>query len=328
MRSRDPVALSEAVLGGDRTALPRLLSVVEGGGPPAREVGRRVYGRGGTAYTVGITGPPGAGKSTLTDRIIAAVRAAGNEVAVLAVDPSSPYSGGALLGDRVRMMDHALDSGVFVRSMATRGHLGGLAVAVPEVLRVLDAAGFPTVLVETVGVGQSEVEIAGSADTTIVVLTPGAGDSVQANKAGLLEVADLFVINKADQPQVRELERDLEFMMELTTWPDGWRPPIVKTVAVKDEGVEDVLGAIARHREHLGSTGLLERRRARRALEELRRVLVAQFEQRARQAAGDERWRDLMDEVAGRRLDPWSAAEEILDGLVNGDPPAHDGPPG
>ena len=320
MRSRDPVALSDAVLRGDRSALPRLLSLVEGGGPPAREVGRRVYGRGGGAYTVGITGAPGAGKSTLTDRMIAAIRRSGAEVAVLAVDPSSPYSGGALLGDRVRMMDHALDPGVFVRSMATRGHLGGLALAVPEALRVLDAAGFPTVLVETVGVGQSEVEIAGSADTTMVVLTPGAGDSVQANKAGLLEVADLFVINKADKPQVRELERDLEFMMELTTWPDGWRPPIIRAVAVKDEGIDEVLGGIEKHRQHLVDTRLLEVRRSRRALEELRRVLAAQLEQRARQATGEARWKALMDAIAARQLDPWTASEEILDGVARTEP--------
>ena len=190
-------------------ALPRLLSVVEAGGDDAREVGRRVYTRGTGAYTVGITGPPGAGKSTLTNRLIGLLRQRGSDVAVLAVDPSSPYTGGALLGDRVRMVDHAEDPGVFVRSMATRGHLGGLALAVPEVVRVLDAAGFGEILVETVGVGQSEVEVAGSADTTVVVLTPGAGDGVQANKAGLLEVADVFVINKADHPQTAELERDL-----------------------------------------------------------------------------------------------------------------------
>lgn len=311
-RTRDPAALSDAVLGGDRSALPRLLSIVEGGGAGAREVGRRVYSRGTGAYTVGLTGPPGAGKSTLTDRIIGSLRADGTEVAVVAVDPSSPYSGGALLGDRVRMMDHALDPGVFVRSMATRGHLGGLALAVPEAVRVLDAAGFPIVLVETVGVGQSEVEIAGAADTTVVVLTPGAGDSVQANKAGLLEVADLFVINKADHPQVRELERDLGFMMELTSWPDGWRPPIVRTVAVQNEGIKPLLSAIDDHRAHLSESGRLEQRRAQRAHEELRRVLMTQLEQRARRVTGDKRWQDLMDQVEARQLDPWSAADEIL----------------
>lgn len=315
LRSRDPVALAEAVLAGDRRALPRLLSVVEAGGLGAREVGRRVYTRGGGAHAVGVTGPPGAGKSTLTDRLIGALRAAGSEVAVLAVDPSSPYSGGALLGDRVRMMDHALDPGVFMRSMATRGHLGGLALAVPEVLRVLDAAGFPTVLVETVGVGQSEVEVAGAADTTLVVLSPGAGDSVQANKAGVLEVADVFVINKADHPQTDELERDLRFMMDLTTWPDGWRPPVVRTVAVRGSGTDDVLSAVESHRSHLSSSGLLEARRGRRARDELGRVLVALLETRARAAMGEGRWRALLEAVVGRRTDPWSAAEEILAGL-------------
>jgi len=318
VRSRDPVVLTEAVLGGDRASLPRLLSVVEAGGAQAREVGRRVYTRSRGAYTVGITGPPGAGKSTLADRIIASLRQQGSEVAVLAVDPSSPYSGGALLGDRVRMMDHALDGGVFVRSMATRGHLGGLALAVPEVLRVLDAAGFPTVLVETVGVGQSEVEIAAATDTTVVMLTPGAGDSVQANKAGLLEVADVFVINKADHPQTAELERDLRFMMELTTWPDGWRPPIVRAVAREGSGVAEMLAAVSAHRAHLTSTGLLDERRARRALDELRRVLVALFEARARRAVGDARWAALMSAVAGREIDPWTAADEILEGLAGG----------
>ena len=315
-RSRDPVLLTTAVLAGDRTALPRLLSVVEGGGLPAREVGRRVYTRGRGGYTVGITGPPGAGKSTLTDRLIASLRGAGSEVAVLAVDPSSPYSGGALLGDRVRMMDHALDGGVFVRSMATRGHLGGLALAVPEALRVLDAAGFPTVLVETVGVGQSEVEIAGAADTTMVVLTPGAGDSVQANKAGLLEVADIFVINKADHPQADELERDLSFMMDLTAWPDGWRPPVVRTVAVTGSGVDGVLGAIDSHRTHLasvvGASSLLDQRRARRSLDELRRVLIARLDSQVRATVGESRYRQLMDAVAARQIDPWTAADEIV----------------
>ncbi|GAC1601618.1 MAG: methylmalonyl Co-A mutase-associated GTPase MeaB [Acidimicrobiales bacterium] len=319
MRGRDPDALSDAVLGGDRRALPRLLSIVEAGGSPARDVGRKVYGAGSGMFTVGITGPPGAGKSTLTDRLIREIRSADSEVAVLAVDPSSPYSGGALLGDRVRMMDHALDPGVFVRSMATRGHLGGLALAVPEVLRVLDAAGFPTTLIETVGVGQSEVEIAGAADSTMVVLTPGAGDSVQANKAGLLEVADLFVINKSDHPQTGELERDLGFMMELTSWPDGWIPPIVRTVASTGDGVRDVVAALEQHRIHLLATGLLDRRRAARAEAELRRVLAAVLEARARAVVGDARWEQLLAHVVERRLDPWSAADEIIRGVSGGE---------
>ncbi len=310
-RSRDPVALTEAVLAGDRRALPRLVTIVESGGAPAREVGRRVYTAGRGGYTVGVTGPPGAGKSTLTDRLIGAVRAGGSEVGVLAVDPSSPFSGGALLGDRVRMMEHALDPGVFVRSMATRGHLGGLALAVPEVLRVLDAAGFPIVLVETVGVGQSEVEIAAAADTTVVVLTPGAGDSVQANKAGLLEVADVFVINKADRDGVLELERDLRAMMDLTTWPDAWRPPVLRTVAVKGEGVPELLETIERHRDHLTSTGGLERRRHDRAKGELQRVLEERIRDRVMASPG---YAELAPRVAEGDVDPWTAADRILDG--------------
>jgi LAO/AO transport system kinase len=316
-RSRDPIALAEAVLAGDRTALPRLLTAVESGGTGARDAGRRLFPRGKGAYAIGITGPPGAGKSTLTDRLIGGLRGSGTEVAVLAVDPSSPFSGGALLGDRVRMMDHALDPGVFVRSMATRGHLGGLSLAVPEVLRALDAAGFPIVIVETVGVGQCEVEIAGSADTTVVVLPPGAGDSVQANKAGLLEVADVFVINKADHPQAAELERDLRFMMELTSWPDGWRPPIVRTVAVSGEGISDAWEAVSAHRRHLETSGALERRRGERAVAELRRVLVARLEGRVRSALGEARHEELLGEVGARRTDPWTAADEILAGLAD-----------
>ena len=314
-RNRDPNVLTDAVLAGDRTALPRLLSVVERGGPEARLVEQRVFPRGKGAHTVGITGPPGAGKSTLTDGLIRELRTSSSDVAVLAVDPSSPYSGGAFLGDRVRLMDHALDPGVFVRSMATRGHLGGLAVAVPSALRVLDAAGFPIVLVETVGVGQSEGEIAGAADSTMVVVNPGAGDAVQANKAGLLEVADIFVINKADHPQTPQLQRDLEFMMELTEWPDGWRPPIVKTVATTGEGVSSVIQAIADHRAHLETTGLLERRRAERARVEFRRVLVALVDERVTAAIGEDRFRGLVDAVARREVDPWTASDEILAGV-------------
>jgi GTPase len=312
VRSRDPVALSEALLAGDRGALPRLLSVVEAGGAPAREVGRRIHRRAGAAYTVGLTGPPGAGKSTLTDRLITLRRSSGEEVAVLAVDPSSPYSGGALLGDRVRMMDHALDPGVFVRSMATRGHLGGLALAVPEVVRALDVAGYPTILVETVGVGQSEVEIAGAADTTLVVLPPGSGDSVQANKAGLFEVADVFVINKADDPRASQLHRDLEMMMDLSTWSDGWRPPVVRTTAIDGGGVVDVWDAVASHRAHLEQDGRLERRRGRRALAELQRVLVASIEASVEQRLGESSSADLLAEVASGEVDPWTAAERIL----------------
>src|SRR3954471_1274852 len=234
-RRRPPAELVDALVEGDRRALAQALSAVEQGGEDAREIGRLAHGRGGTAYTVGITGAPGAGKSTLTNALITEVRAGGETVAVLAIDPSSPFSGGAILGDRVRMQDHALDDGVFIRSMATRGHLGGLALATPQAIRVLDAAGKPWVLLETVGVGQVEVEVAGAADTTVVVVNPGWGDAVQAAKAGLLEIADLFVVNKADRAGVQETRRDLENMLEMSDLGD-WTPPILETVAAKDEG--------------------------------------------------------------------------------------------
>jgi LAO/AO transport system kinase len=209
-RHTDPSQLFDAARAGDRAALARLLTLIEQGGPPAHEISRRAYPLSGRGYTVGMTGAPGSGKSTLTSALIRHLRAAKLEVAVLAIDPSSPYTGGAILGDRVRMQDHALDPGVFIRSMATRGHLGGLALAVPEAVRLLDAVGREWIVVETVGVGQVEVEVAGKADTTVVVVNPGWGDSVQANKAGLMEIADVFVINKADQPGADRLDREIK----------------------------------------------------------------------------------------------------------------------
>jgi LAO/AO transport system kinase len=240
----------------------------------------------------------------------------GEEVAVLAVDPSSPFSGGAILGDRVRMQDHATDPGVFIRSMATRGHLGGLALATPEAIRLLDALGRRWILVETVGVGQVEVEIAGKADTTVVVVTPGWGDSVQAAKAGLMEVADVFVINKADRTGVDATRRDLQQMLDLTmeTSVDesGWRPPIVATVASSGDGVPELWDAITRHQRHAAATGLLERRRRARLGEELSDIVARRLEQRARELCTGERWAALVGEVLDRQLDPWAAADEML----------------
>ena len=300
---------------GDRAAVARLISLVERGGATARAVGRLVHPLGGNAYTVGVTGPPGAGKSTLSDRLIRELRSLGREVGVLAVDPSSPFTGGAFLADRVRMQDHATDAGVFIRSMATRGHLGGLALATPEAVRVLDAAGFPVVLVETVGVGQMEVEIAGHADTTLVVLTPGAGDAMQANKAGLLEVADIFVINKADRPGVGELERDLGAMLDMDMRMGDWRPPIVRTIATSGEGVAELWEAIAKHRSHLEESGRLEERRARRLTEELRQIVLHRLEQKAYQTAGDDEFARLRDAVVSRQVDPYTAADELLSRL-------------
>ena len=315
-RDERPAALLESARAGDRGALARLLSLAERGGDEARDVARLVAGGGGRAHVVGVTGAPGAGKSTLVSALIAVARAAGETVAVLAVDPSSPFTGGAILGDRVRMQDHAGDAGVYIRSMATRGHLGGLAVAAADAVRVLDAVGFDRVVVETVGVGQVEVEIARAADTTVVVVNPGWGDAVQANKAGLMEVADLFVINKADRPGADATRRDLEQMLELSEIPAGaWRPPIVATTATTGEGAAEAWAAIGAHRDAAAASGALGERRARRAREELREIVARRLEARARATCEGADWERLAAEVAAGRTDPWSAADEMLRGV-------------
>ena len=312
-RDRNPETLFESALQGDRSSLARLLSLIEQGGDAARTIGRLSYPRGGTSYTVGLTGAPGAGKSTLTSSIIGHLRRQQIEVAVLAIDPSSPFTGGAILGDRVRMQDHATDEGVFIRSMATRGHLGGLSLAAPEAIRLLDAIGRLWVLVETVGVGQVEVEIAGKADTTVVVVNPGWGDSVQANKAGLMEIADIFVINKADRKGVDETRRDLEQMLDLSDIPDGeWRPPIVPTIGSTGEGVAALWDKVHEHRAFITASGELDRRRRFRLREELREIVARRLEQRAREICTGERWDALTEGVIGRSVDPWSAADEML----------------
>ncbi|HET9077473.1 MAG TPA: methylmalonyl Co-A mutase-associated GTPase MeaB [Acidimicrobiales bacterium] len=303
-----------AARAGDRAALGRLLSLVERGGADAREVGRICFADGQADHVVGITGAPGAGKSTLTDRLIGEARAGGSLVGVLAVDPSSPYSGGAILGDRIRMQSHALDEGVFVRSMATRGHLGGLALSAPEAIRVLAASGRSLILVETVGVGQVEVEIAGAADTTVVVVNPGWGDAVQAAKAGLLEVADVFAVNKADRPGADEARRDLEAMLDMSMTMGEWRPPVVMTSAASGDGIAELWSAIADHRTHLAGGGELERRRTRRLLDELRRVLISSIERDVRSAESGEAYERVTAALLDRRMDPYDAAAELLAG--------------
>jgi LAO/AO transport system kinase len=316
-RTSDPNELFDAARSGDRGAIARLLSLIERGGAPGTAVGRLAYPHSGEAYTVGLTGAPGAGKSTLTSATIGHLRSLDIEVAVLAIDPSSPFTGGAILGDRVRMQDHATDPGVFIRSMATRGHLGGLALATPEAVRLLDAIGRRWILVETVGVGQVEVEVAGKADTTVVVLNPGWGDSVQANKAGLMEIADVFVINKADRPGVDDTRRDIEQMLELSDLPpDAWRPPIVTTVASSAEGIPAFWDAVLAHRAFVEANGDLEARRSFRAREELREVIVNRLRERAREICTGERWDRLTDAVATHATDPWTAADTMLDGVL------------
>jgi LAO/AO transport system kinase len=258
-----------------------------------------------------MTGAPGSGKSTLTDKLIGRIRGSGAEVGVLAIDPSSPFSGGAILGDRVRMQDHATDEGVFIRSMATRGHLGGLSLATPQAVRVLDAAGKPWIIIETIGVGQVEVEVAGAADTTVVVVNPRWGDGVQANKAGLLEVADVLVVNKADRDGAADTVRDLELMLELAGDRD-WRPPIVRTVATESRGVDDLWQAVLDHRAHLEADGRLERRRDARLREELRAIVHERLRAGADERCRGERFDRLVAQVAARELDPYAAADELL----------------
>jgi LAO/AO transport system kinase len=342
VRTTDPDELLAAARTGDRRSLARLLSLVEDGGEAARQVAALVHPLSGSAATVGITGAPGAGKSTLTSALVGRVRDDGDEVAVLAIDPTSPFTGGAILGDRVRMGDHALDPGVFIRSMATRGHLGGLSVAAPGAVRVLDAVGWPWVLLETVGVGQVEVEVAGEADTTVVVVNPGWGDAVQASKAGLMEIADVFVVNKADRPGASETHRDLESMLSLAghhhaVFDPGaddrdhggrsgiddsrWRPPIVETVALDGAGVDDLWGAVRAHAAWAARTGELERRRARRTARELERIVAARLLARATELGEGATFEALRADVDARRLDPWSAADRLLDALDLPAPP-------
>ncbi len=309
--ARDPDALVARALTGDRGAIAKLISMVEAGGEDATRADAALYPHTGHGYTVGLTGAPGAGKSSLTDSLIGRIRRDDVEVGVLAIDPTSPFSGGAILGDRVRMQDHATDPGVYIRSMATRGHLGGLALATPRAVRVLDAAGKPWIIVETVGVGQVEVEIAGAADTTVVVVNPGWGDGVQANKAGLMEIADLFVVNKADRDGVAETIRDLEMMLDLSAHT-AWRPKIVQTVATRGEGIEELWDVINEHRRFQAVDGRLDARREERLRNELRSIVVTRLEEQAGLACSGARFEALLDSVARRELDPHTAAGELL----------------
>ncbi|MCU1429079.1 MAG: transport system ATPase [Actinomycetia bacterium] len=307
----DPAELVARAIEGDRAAIAKLISLVETGGAPAREAIALLHPHTGRAWSLGITGAPGSGKSTLTDKLVGRLRAEDLEVGVLAIDPTSPFSGGAILGDRVRMQDHATDPGVFIRSMATRGHLGGLAVATPQAARVLDAAGKPWIIVETVGVGQVEVEIAAQADTTIVVVNPGWGDAVQAAKAGLLEIADVFVVNKADRPGVDDAVRDLAGMLELAGERD-WRVPIVRTIATTGDGIDDLWQAVREHRAYLERTGAVEQRRASRLRDEVRSIVAEGLLVDATALCQGEAFDALVEDVAQRRRDPYDAADAVL----------------
>lgn len=296
--------------------MARLVSLVEGGSPQLREVMAALAPYAGHAHVVGLTGSPGVGKSTLTSALVKVLRAEGKRVGVLAVDPSSPFSGGALLGDRVRMGDHALDDGVYIRSMASRGHLGGLAWTTPQALRVLDAAGFDVVLVETVGVGQSEIEVAGLADTTVVLLAPGMGDGIQAAKAGILEIGDVFVVNKADREGAAQTRRELRSMLNLSErGPDAWKPPIVSTVARAGTGLDELAAALAEHRAWLEETGQLAVRRTKRARDEIEAIALTALRQRWADVSGSTELDDLAASVATGESDPYAAADRLLAGL-------------
>ena len=301
---------------GEPRAVARLISLVEDASPLLREVMAALAPHAGHARIVGLTGSPGVGKSTATNALVTELRRTGRRVGVLAVDPSSPFSGGALLGDRVRMQDHALDDGVYIRSMASRGHLGGLAWSTPQALRVLDAAGCDVILIETVGVGQSEVEIAGLADTTMVLLAPGMGDGIQAAKAGILEIGDLYVVNKADRDGADQVRRDLRGMLSLAERRDGaWRPPIVATVAQTGQGIDEVVAELDQHFAWLESSGELVTRRTRRARDEIEAIAVTAL----RAGWGDVHGRSELDDlalaVASGERDAYAAADELLAGL-------------
>jgi LAO/AO transport system kinase len=314
----DVRGLVEQAREGRPRAVARLISLVEGASPQLREVMAALAPLTGGAYVVGLTGSPGVGKSTSTSALVAAYRKAGRRVGVLAVDPSSPFSGGALLGDRVRMSEHASDPGVYIRSMATRGHLGGLAWAAPQAIRVLDAAGCDVILVETVGVGQSEVEIAAQADTSVVLLAPGMGDGIQAAKAGILEIGDVYVVNKADRDGADATVRELNHMLGLgeARGAGDWRPPIVKTVASRAEGIDEVVEALDKHRAWMDEHGVLAERRQARAAHEIETIALTALRERIGDLRGARHLPTLAAKVSAGELDPYAAADELIAGLT------------
>ncbi len=305
--------LVEGVRAGDRRALARAITLVENGNPLAYELVRDVYPETGKAYVIGMTGPPGVGKSSLVSALIRRVRSAGKTVGVISVDPSSPYTSGALLGDRIRLADHFLDPDVFIRSMGTRGHLGGLAETTLQAALILDAAGKDIVFVETVGTGQSEVEIVGIADTVVLALMPGSGDSIQALKAGIMEIPDVIVVNKRDHPAAKTMVNEVRSILSLDAERD-WSPPIVLTEAEQEEGIDELWGRIAEHRSYLDEDGRLEARRATNLAGEVFAVASARARSHLEHAVADDaELGRVLDEVKGRRLDPLSAVREILE---------------
>jgi len=315
-RRHDVPTLVARAREGDARSVARLISLVENGDPALPEVAAALAPYTGHAQVVGLTGSPGVGKSTTTNELVRRLRAEGRRVGVLAVDPSSPFTGGAILGDRVRMQEHAVDPGVYIRSMSSRGQLGGLSAAAPQAVRVLEGAGCEVILVETVGVGQAEVEIASLADTTLVLLAPGMGDAIQAVKAGVLEIADVFVINKADRPGADATYRDIQGMLGLgERAPGDWRPLVVRATAVRGEGTDDVIEAIGKHRAWLESSGNLGLRRERRAAVEIEAIALGTLRARIGNLREGTGLSTLAAAVAAGRLDPYAAADELIKGL-------------
>jgi LAO/AO transport system kinase len=305
--------LIEGIRDGDRRALARAISLIENGDPLAYEIVREVYPETGRSYVVGMTGPPGVGKSSLLSALLRRVRELGRTVGVITVDPSSPFTAGALLGDRIRLSDHFLDPSVFIRSMGTRGHLGGLAEATLQAALVLDAAGKDLIFVETVGTGQSEVEVIGIADTVVLALMPGSGDSIQALKAGIMEIPDVIVVNKRDHPAAKTMVNEVRSILSLDHEQD-WRPPIVLTEAVRGEGVDDLWARIEEHRRHLEENGLLAERRAESLAGEVFAVASARAKSHLERTVSDDaELRRLLDDVKRRKLDPLSAVREIME---------------
>lgn len=308
---------AEKALQGNQLAGARLIRLLEEGDPEGIEGLKILYPHTGKAYVLGITGPPGAGKSTLVDRIIGEFRGRGMKVGVIAIDPSSPFSGGAILGDRIRMQRHATDDGVFVRSMATRGHLGGLSKATGEAALVLDAMGYDVVIVETVGVGQDEVEVVDLAHTTAVVSLPGMGDDIQAMKAGILEIGEVFIVNKADKPGADEVVKQLTVMLEMRDYkPGDWRPLVVKTIASAGEGIPELVEAFLAHRQQLRESGALADRMVKRELHFFKELVKEMAYEKIFGALGDDgAFKALVDDLKSRRTDPYSAAEKLVGGM-------------
>lgn len=315
----DLETLTKDLLSGDRRALARAISVVENGGPQATQLVKRVYAQSGRAHLIGVTGSPGVGKSTLVDALITQMREANLKVGVLAIDPSSPFTGGAILGDRIRMQAHTLDKSVFIRSMANRGHSGGIAMGTYDAVRMLEASGYDVVIIETVGVGQSELAIAQAADTTILVLMPGSGDDVQAIKSGIMEIGDIFVVNKGDLPGANKTATDITASLELASFQTDWRPPVITCISETGENVDQIWEAAKNHREFLETSGQLKERRKLKVQAELSEIVAGMARDNLKAALENSgETKEVVGQVVEREVDPHTAAEQLAKTLFGG----------